>query len=119
MTDLTFRENLTEAIKYWELRRVLFNLLMIATLLCAVWQQNAWVVFSSKEFLVYCASFAGMANVFYCLAYVPDLALRSSLLSVKIKHRGALAIFVLGCALSLLLTSYISDELVRSYKWYK
>lgn len=117
MSQITFRSLLIEAVKYWEPRRLLFNAVLLLILLYHVNAQNEWGVFGAREFNVACLVFALAANVLYCLAYPPDMALRYSLLSTRTKKLGTMGIFVLGLIVGSIITDYVADELVRSFNW--
>jgi len=113
------RSLLTEAIRYWELRRLIYNLLLLIILLYYVGKADGWPLFSSSEFLAVCAIYAVFANVAYSLAYIPDLVIRYSLLPARVKNIGLTIIFLLGLSVAFIISRYVCDELVRSYAWLK
>jgi len=117
MADLKFRTVLTGAIKYWEPRRIVFNVILLGILFYHIQAQGEWQVFGKRGFNVTCILFAVMANVLYSLAYIPDMILRYSLLSERTKRVASLVIFLLGLIIAAFFTDFVADELVRSYNW--
>ena len=95
MAAQTFRESLTDAIRYWEPRRILYNLVLAATVLTYFGLNYP----ASKEALL---SVNGallifilvvLANVAYCAAYVVDIfAQLSEFRLVWLKYRWVLLI---------------------------
>lgn len=101
-----------EAIRYWEPRRIVYNLALAAVLL-------AWIVLTWPHFrpaltlssLLLLAILALLANACYCAAYLVDLPMqRSSLGAIWIRKRWGL--WLLGTLLAILLANYwIADEI--------
>ncbi len=79
MTNTTFREALSNALAYWEKRRLLYNgvLLIIAVVvfLIGLPETNSLLSFSG---LIVFLMLAVIANLLYSAAYVPDIALQLS-----------------------------------------
>jgi hypothetical protein len=106
------REVAGDALRYWEPRRVVYNLILAAVVI-------GWIVLSWPHFrpaftlyaFVRLAGLALIANVCYCAAYLVDIpALRSSLTNRWRRWRPAL--FVAGTLFAILLTNYwIADEI--------
>jgi len=79
MSDATLKEVLTDAIGYWEPRRIAYNIVLVGVVM-AVFVLN-WPVSGSRVgadpfqrlFLL-----AVLANVAYCAAYVVDVAAQLS-----------------------------------------
>jgi len=73
------RESLTEAIRYWEPRRVAYNLVLAAVVLAhfGINYPASTNVFSINLALVLFL-LAVLANVAYCAAYVVDIFAQSS-----------------------------------------
>jgi hypothetical protein len=73
------REIMTDAIRYWEPRRIIYNLLLIAIVV-------AWIAWSWPHFrpalnfksLLAIIVLAALANLCYCAAHVADLAMQYS-----------------------------------------
>ncbi len=78
-SEVTFREALSDAIRYWEPRRLIFNL---ALLLVVAGTFVASLPVSRRalgaEPMLALFILAVLANVAYCAAYVPDLAMQFS-----------------------------------------
>jgi hypothetical protein len=74
-----FREVLTDAIRYWEPRRIVYNLVLTLTVL-------GWVAFTWPHFregftwgsLLVLFVLAVLANVCYCAAYLIDVSVQYS-----------------------------------------
>ena len=106
------REVIDNALCYWELRRIPYNLVLTAVVLA--WVVMTWphfrpvVNFSSLLLLVVLAV---LANVCYCAAYLVDLPLQySSFRGRWLRWRAAL--WVAGLLFATLLANYwIADEI--------
>ncbi len=107
-----FRKLLADSIRFWELRRLYYNLLLgLVTL--------AWLVFTWPHFrpalnlpsLLPLAALALIANVCYCAAYLADIPMQhSSLNAIWIRCRWVLWLF--GTLFAILLANYwIADEI--------
>ncbi len=119
MAEAKFRTFLTQALKFWEPARLIYNIWLILILFFYLNRSGAFALLKSPEFLANCTIFAVLANVLYSLAYIPDLVLRYSLLSPKVKRIGVWIIFALGLLVATIMTRFIADELIRSYAWLK
>jgi hypothetical protein len=105
-------EILRDAIRYWETRRIAYNLILTGVVL-------AWIVFSWPHFRpaftfqswLLLGALAVLANVCYCGAYVADLTIQySPLRPVWIDCRWTL--WLAGMLLALVLANYwIADEI--------
>jgi hypothetical protein len=77
--QVSFREALSSALRYWEPRRLIYNL---ALLLVVAWSFVAGLPGSRDVFgpqlLLALFILAVLANVAYCAAYLPDIALQFS-----------------------------------------
>ena len=94
MNNVTFRESVTNAIRYWERARILYNVTLFAVT-CAVFvanlpaSQDAISFAFARQFFVY----AVIANVLYFAAYPVDLLAQSSdFRSVWLRHRWILLV---------------------------
>jgi hypothetical protein len=106
------RETLADAIRFWELGRIAYNLVLAAVVI-------AWVVATWPHFrpaftlwsLVRLLVLALLANVCYCAAYLVDIPLqRSPMAAAWARRRWAL--WLLGTLLAFLFTNYwIADEI--------
>jgi hypothetical protein len=105
---ITLREALTDAMRYWEPRRVIYNLVLVAVV--AIHAVRLWL---SSELTVTADTFlwliiiAVLANVAYCAAYLADVpAQLSGFRSEWLRIR--LAVFLVGLAFSAILAHYFS-----------
>ena len=102
-------EALRDAIKYWELRRVPYNLLLAA--LFGAWVMVTWPVFRPAVVLPHLpelVALALIANFLYCAAYVAELAFHQS----AAWERWRWVLWLVGTALALLITQYwVGDEI--------
>src|SRR6266436_9200392 len=74
-----FRELLVDAVRYWEPRRIPYNLTLIAIVL--IWVIVTWPHFRPALTLTSLGIFTVLgliANACYCAAYFIDIALQSS-----------------------------------------
>lgn len=106
------RELLTDAVRYWEPRRIVYNLVLAAVVL-------AWIVFSWPHFrpaltlssLLLLAFLALLANACYCAAYLVDIPMQGSPLSIIWKRRRW-GLWLIGTLFAILLANYwIVDEI--------
>jgi MFS family permease len=112
-----FRGPFADAIRYWEPRRLAYNLILIAV--TAAWVVATWPHFrpaltlSSIPPMVVLAL---LANVCYCAAYVADFAmLQSSFDSVWRRRRWIL--WSVGTIFAMVLASYwIADEIYPDFR---
>lgn len=103
----TFREALTDAIRYWERARIVYNLVLAAIVVgyfFANWPGSGnrlnWDLGSGLFVL------AVLANVAFCAAYLPDLlAQLSDLRDRWLRYRWI--VFVIGLAFAGVITRFI------------
>lgn len=78
-SEITFREALSASLRYWEPRRLLYNLALLLVVAAAF---IAGLPVSRRaltaEPMLGLFILAVLANVAYCAAYIPDLALQFS-----------------------------------------
>ena len=77
--EVTFREAISASIRYWEPRRLIFNLallLVVSGAFIAGLPASRGAL--SVESMLTLFILAVLANVAYCAAYIPDLALQFS-----------------------------------------
>jgi hypothetical protein len=107
-----FRELLADAIRYWERRRVIYNLILIGIV-------TAWIVASWPHFrpamnlfsLLRLIVLGFIANALYCGAYFVDIPMQSSAAGAAWR-RWRWGLWVFGTLLAILLTNYwIADEI--------
>jgi hypothetical protein len=107
-----FRQFIDEAIKFWEPRRILYNLVLTAV--TVFWFVLGWSHFRpgvNLQLLLALLVLAAAANVCYCAAYLVDIPLQySSFRAAWRRHRWWL--WLAGVLLAMLLASYwINDEI--------
>jgi hypothetical protein len=110
--SISLREAVNDAIRYWEVRRIGYNLVLTAVTL-------AWLVFTWPHFrpaftwqsALLLLVLAALANACYCAAYPLDIALQhSSFRSVWRRRRWLL--WSAGTLLAAFLACYwIADEI--------
>lgn len=106
------REVLDDAIRYWERRRIAYNLALTA-LVCG-WIVVTWPhfrpAFSLDSFLKLLI-LAVLANLCYCAAYLVDIPLQESSFAVTWRRRRWI-LWLVGTLFALLLAHYwIGDEI--------
>ena len=78
-TRFSIRDALSDAIRYWEMHRIVYNLTLAAVVtipMAASWPQIRNRI--SFELLLGLSVLAVLANVCYCAAYVVDLPMQLS-----------------------------------------
>ncbi|MGA9640117.1 MAG: hypothetical protein WBQ72_01875 [Terriglobales bacterium] len=111
METITWREYLGNAIRYWEPRRILYNLLLAAI----VGAHFVRALPSSRsalqlDNLLFLFSLAVLANVAYCAAYVPDIfAQMSTVRDSWLRYRWI--VLLIGLAFAGVLTHFWSAGL--------
>lgn len=107
-----FRGVLTDAFRFWELRRLLYNLVLVAVVLA--WVAATWPHFRPMlvpNSLLLLAILGLIANVCYCAAYFVELPMQLSTLA-SIWKRWRWTLWVAGTLLAILLANYwIVDEI--------
>ena len=111
MTPLTFREAVSNAMKFWEPRRILYNILLAAIVIAhfLYFSRTLALIKSIMSFDGVLGLFllAVLANVAYCAAYPVDLfAQWSSYRETWLRYRWIL--FVLGMIFAAILTRFFS-----------
>jgi hypothetical protein len=107
----------SDAIRFWEPRRLLYNLVLAAIVL--VWLMATWPHFLpafNLPNLLRLAVLGLIANVLYCAAYFVDLPFQLSSLGARWRSRRWI-LWVLGMLLAFLLTNYwIADEIYPDFR---
>ena len=111
-SSMTLRLILTDALRYWERRRIAYNAILTVAVV-------AWVVFSWPHFrdslslgsVTALLILAAIANIFYCAAYVADIPMQySQMRDTWLRWRWC--VWLAGTLFALLLTNYwIADEI--------
>lgn len=89
-TEVAMQENLGNSIRFWERRRVIYNVVIAAVF--AGWAVLTWPHFreaSILQALLFLVIFAAMANLLYSAVYVVDIPLQHSALKT-VWHRWRL-----------------------------
>ena len=103
---ISFRDALSDAIRYWERGRLLYNgalLLVVLVMFFAAWPVSRRVIELQSMLVLFVL--AVLANVAYCAAYVPDVVLQlSSFRDSWLRVRWILLTvgLLMGCALAFL-----------------
>ncbi|SRR5713101_3083171 len=112
----SFRELLTDAIRFWEPRRLVYNFALTAVAV-------AWVVVSWPHFraaltlhsLLLLSILAMLANVCYCAAYLVDVPLQASSFGT-VWRRRRWGLWLVGTLFAILVESYwINDEIYPDF----
>jgi len=106
------REIITDALRYWEWRRLVYNALLI-TIVLAVHALVGWPASGAAllERALNLFMLAVVANVLYCAAYVADVFIQLSGFRAQ-RGRWRLALLVVGCAFAAVLTLLMSFALM-------
>lgn len=106
---------ISNSIRYWERRRILYNLILLAITtirFCILIVNTNFSEFSNFEFtellipFVVFLYYAIMANILYCSAYIVDVFIQlSDFRNSWLKHRWML--FFSGTALASIITAYL------------
>ncbi|HEV2299085.1 MAG TPA: hypothetical protein VGR72_11260 [Candidatus Acidoferrales bacterium] len=112
LQQMEFRGILTDAIGYWERRRIIYNLLLTVVVI-------AWIVLTWPHFrpafrwdsFVALLVLAVLANLCYCAAYVADLPMQYSSFR-QVWRRWRWALLFGGTLFAILFANYwIADEI--------
>ena len=108
MDGSTLRDYATEAIRYWEPRRLFYNLLLLVVVAMTFWlnlpSSRAAMTIDS---ILWLFLLAVVANVPYCAAYIVDLFVQASAFRSQ-WHQFRWLLFALGSAFAAVLTRYVS-----------
>jgi len=106
------REILDDAIRYWESRRLAYNLVL--TVVVIAWVATTWPHFRGAltlESLLALVILAAIANLCYCAAYLVDIPMQYSSFCVVWRRRRWL-LWVVGMLFAVALSNYwIVDEI--------
>jgi len=107
-----FRALLVDAIRFWEPRRLVYNLVLAAVVM--VWLVVTWPHFRpafTLQSLLLLTILALLANACYCAAYFVDIALQSLSVGTALR-RQRWGLWVIGTLFAILLANYwIVDEI--------
>jgi hypothetical protein len=116
MQGTTLKESITESLRYWEPRRVVYNavlaVIVLAYFALGLPASKSTVSIDGILFLVLLA--VG-ANICYCAAYLVDIFAQSSgLRELWIKYRGVL--FLIGLLVAGIITRFFAIAFFLSPK---
>ena len=105
-------KGLIDAVRFWEPRRLLYNLLLFVVVM--IWVAKTWPHFRpamTLESLGIMTVLALLANVCYCAAYLAEILIQNAASSTS-WNRQRWAIWVVGTLLAILFENYwIADEI--------
>jgi uncharacterized membrane protein YhhN len=108
----TFRGLAADAVRFWELRRLIYNFVLLAVVVA--WVAGTWPHFRpmfEPQSLLLLAVLALLANACYCAAYLVDIPLQCSPLGAMWKRRRW-TLWLAGTLFAILLANYwIADEI--------
>ena len=108
----SFRGLLADAIQFWEPRRLVYN--FVLTAVAAVWLVATWPHFRpalTLSSLTIMSVLALLANVCYCAAYLVDMPMQGSPLSITWRRRRW-GLWVIGTLFAIVVENYwIADEI--------
>ena len=111
MDGATLRDHATEAIRYWEPRRWIYNLLLAVVVALTFWlnlpSSKAAITIDS---LLWLFLLAVLANVAYCAAYIVDIFAQVSAFHDQWQQFRWL-LFTLGVAFAAVLSRYFAMAL--------
>jgi len=108
MSETTLRDVLTDAIRYWELRRIAYNAILAAVVVVVFvlhWPQSGSALSADMAQTLFIL--AVLANVAYCAAYVADfVAQYSGFRATWQRHRWLL--FVVGVVFASIIARFFA-----------
>jgi hypothetical protein len=113
METFGLRDIATDAIRYWERKRILYNLVLIAVVVVyfAIGYPASKLVLN-VDFFLGLFLLAVMANVAYCAAYIVDVfGQASGLRDVWRRYRWVL--FVIGTIVATIITRFLAMGMFR------
>lgn len=107
-----FRGALADAIRFWELRRLVYNFVLAAVVV--IWIVASWPHFRpgmTLHSLLLLSVLGLLANLCYCAAYLVEIPMQSSPLGVGWR-RWRWGLWLLGMLFAILFENYwIADEI--------
>jgi hypothetical protein len=108
MESVTVRDSLTDAIAFWEPRRVIYNLVLaLVVVIYFVVGYPASKAVLSIDFALGLFLLAVVANVAYCAAYLADVFVQVSGFR-EIWQRSRWVLFVIGTTVAAVITRFIA-----------
>jgi hypothetical protein len=114
--SVPFRGLLADALRFWEPRRLVYNLIL--SIVTVFWVVKTWPHFRpalTLTSLFPLSILALIANAFYSAAYFLDIPMQSSSLGLS-RNRFRWGLWLLGMLFAMLLTTYwILDEIYPDF----
>ena len=108
MGGLTLRDSFTNAIQFWEPRRLIYNLVLAAVVLAYfVAGYPASKAVLSGDFALGVFLLAVVANVAYCAAYLADIFVQTSGFR-EVWQRARWVLFVIGTLFAAVITRFVA-----------
>jgi hypothetical protein len=113
-STLTFREALTDSMRYWEPRRIVYNFVLLAVVsihALLAWRESVFAVTTDTGLVLFLLWV--LANVAYCAAYVVDIPVQfSGFKPPWLKVRAV--VFVVGVAFAAVLAHFFASVMFRA-----
>jgi hypothetical protein len=108
MKERTMNDVITDAIRYWEPRRIAYNAILVLVVVAVFMLQwpRSWSAVSA-DLVQMLFVLAVLANVAYCAAYLVDVAAQSSEFRA-IWKRNRWVLFAIGVVFASILTRFIA-----------
>ena len=108
MSEMTIRDALTDAIRYWELRRIAYNAILfavVAVVFVLQWPESRASLSADVAQTLFIL--AVLANVAYCAAYVVDVVAQySAFVATWKRYRWAL--FAVGVIFASIIAKFFA-----------
>ena len=102
------RESFTDAIRFWEPRRLIYNLaLALVVIIYFVVGYPASKALLSADFILWVFLLAVVANVAYCAAYLVDVFVQASGYR-EIWQRSRWLLFAIGTTFAAVITRFVA-----------
>lgn len=116
LPSISFRESLLQASRFWEPKRLVYNLLLTAVVV--LWIAVTWPHFREAlklSSLLPLLVLALLANGCYCAAYLVDIPMQRSAPG-SAWNRGRWGLWVIGTLSAIILANYwIADEIFPDF----
>jgi len=108
MDSISIREYFTDAIRFWEPRRAVYNLVLVAIVIAyfAIGYPGSKSVIT-LDFALGLFILAVIANIAYCAAYLADVFVQASGFR-QIWQRSRWILFVLGTTFAAVITRFVA-----------
>jgi hypothetical protein len=110
-TEPHFATTPLKRIRYWELRRLLYNFLLFVVVVLTLWPSlPSYKSVITIDSILWLFLLAVLANVAYCAAYLVDIFVQASAFRAQWQQFRWL-LFTLGAAFAAVLTRYLAITL--------